>query len=146
MGSQVRASCPCGYDEKFIIGGDRHSYRKYSYFPYHCSVCGIVEVNVAAKRAKCPNSADHEVTRIGGSLRERIAHTRAYAASLLPRKISFLERVGLFSPKPSPPIDQPPERRVVCQWEDHEIYNLPYKCPECGQITMQFKSTGLRFD
>ena len=134
MGNQVRAGCQCGYDEIFVIGGSRGTYRTHSYFPYRCRECGIVEANVAVKPPVCPNASDHELARISNSLMDRIFHPVAYLKGVKPRWQAMLMLLGLLKPE------------VAGQWGDHEIFYEPYHCPKCGKMTLRFKPTGLLFD
>ena len=108
--------------------------------------CGIVEVNIAAEFPVCPNAAHHELLRLGGSFRDRMARRDAYEASKRPHKRSLLERWGLRKPQPVIPIEPVPDLDVEVQWGDHEIYDEAYDCPRCGQEALHFKPTGLMFD
>lgn len=154
MGSVVKAVCPCGYHAAFTIGGSMSSFKKYSYFPLRCDTCGIVEVNIASKRLRCPNDAKHKLTRIGGTFQARMARCGNPSGEAAIRKPSFWERLGFrragkaqsAEAKPAVPISPGPELRVVCQCGDYEIYNEPYQCPDCGQLTLQFKRSLIRFD
>jgi len=146
MGGQVRAICPCGYDQKFTVGGARHSHNTNSYFPYRCRECGLVSVNIALGQPACPNVAGHEVVRVGGSFKERLAKWTAYENSLKPKKLSLFDRLRGKRPEAIVPLARPIEHRVKCQAGDHEIYDEPYQCPKCKQVTMLFSRTGLKFD
>jgi hypothetical protein len=146
MGSQVRADCPCGYERTFTIGGSMSSYRTHSYFPYRCGVCGIVSVNIAQDPVQCPKNKTHPISRIGGSFGDRIARERAEQERLGPRRRTFLEWLGLRKSPALPVVGTSTERRVRCQWGDHEIYDELYDCPQCGKGSLSFENTGLRFD
>lgn len=54
MGTSVRASCECGMSDGFWIGCG-FAGPSPSYFPCLCETCHkIVQVNVLAKRPRCP--------------------------------------------------------------------------------------------
>lgn len=142
MGSSVKALCPCGFSATYRVGGAMLSHRTHSYFPYRCSPCGIVSVNIAADELVCPNRKAHKITRIAGSQRERL---EAEDARLAPKKKTLLEKIGLRVPKASS-APNPTSANVVCQWGDHELYDQPYQCPYCRQQTLRFTDAGIRFD
>jgi ABC-type glutathione transport system ATPase component len=105
-----------------------------------------VEVNISAEFPVCPIAAEHQLVRLGGSFRDRMARKAAHEASKIPRKRSLLERWGLRKPKPLILIEPVPDLDVLVQWGDHEIYDEAYDCPKCGKMTLCFKPTGLLFD
>ena len=137
MGQIVSASCRCGYDEKFTIGGTRSSYRTHSYFPYRCEICGIVEVNIASMWRRCPNSVFHKIARLDGGFYERVGR-------IVIRNLLGL--IGLRKPKPMPQVEEKPKPWVTCEWGNHKIYEESYQCPACGNSTLTFEKTGIRFD
>ena len=146
MGSQIRATCPCGYKSTFTIGGSMKSHLTLSYFPYRCAVCGIVSTNVAEEPPKCPKNSSHTVARIGGSFSQRVAAERA-AANAKKRKLrTLLEWLGLRKTPPSRGPVPTPKRETCFSWRDHEIYDEPYECPKCAEVRLYFANTGLRFD
>jgi hypothetical protein len=56
MGSQVQATCECGYEEKFLIGGGMLNSETFCAFPCLCRDCKrIVEVNLMDEPATCPD-------------------------------------------------------------------------------------------
>lgn len=120
------------------------SHLTHSYFPYRCSPCGIVSVNIAADEMVCPKNKAHNLTRIAGSHCERMEREKAEQGKFSAIKPSFLEWIGFRMIKLPP--DPDPSPRVICQWGDHELYDQPYECPYCRQPTMRFASTGTRFD
>lgn len=144
MGSSVRASCTCGFSAAYTVGGAMRSHLTHSYFPYRCSPCGIVSVNVAADELLCPRNRAHKLTRIAGSRSERMEREKAEKDASAATQPSFLERIGLRKIKRPPDAD--PHFRVICQWDDHELYDQPYECPYCRQLTMRFTLAGTRFD
>jgi hypothetical protein len=50
MGFKIAASCNCGYETKFRVGGTRSNFQTVNYFPHYCESCGLVSVNVARPR------------------------------------------------------------------------------------------------
>lgn len=144
MGSSVRASCSCGFSAVYMVGGAMRSHLTLSYFPYRCSPCGIVSVNIAADELVCPRNKAHKLTRIAGSYCERMEKEKAEQGKLSALKPSFLEWIGFR--KMRLPTDPDPTPRVICQWGDHELYDQPYECPYCRQPTMRFAPTGTQFD
>jgi hypothetical protein len=145
MGTSVKASCSCGYQAAFPIGGGMHSHRSHSYFPYYCAACGsgIVSVNIANDTPACPWSPSHKISRIGGSYSDRLETQRAQEARKKSQPISFLERIGLRTINPQPEQAEP---TIICQWDDHEILDQAYRCPMCRKTTLRFNNTGDRFD
>ena len=115
MGTSVKASCSCGYQAAFPIGGGMHSHRSYSYFPYYCAACGsgIVSVNIANDTPACPWSPSHKISPIGGSYSDRLETQRAQDAHQKAQGMSLLERIGLRAPKQKPEQKQP---AIICQW------------------------------
>ena len=55
MGSDAIATCKCGYEETFGIGGGMQDFTTRCSFPCLCKRCkSIVTVNLLAKRPECP--------------------------------------------------------------------------------------------
>lgn len=52
MGNIIAASCDCGYETEFRVGGTMSGFLTTSYFPHYCESCGLVSVNVARPRPK----------------------------------------------------------------------------------------------
>lgn len=120
------------------------SHQTHAYFPYRCSPCGIVSVNIAADELACPRSKYHKLTRIAGSRSERLVREKAEREKRAAMSSSFLQWIGLRKMKRLPTPD--PSPRVICQWGDYELYDESYECPYCRQPTMRFAMTGTRFD
>ncbi len=120
------------------------SHLTHAYFPYRCSPCGIVSVNIAADALVCPRNKAHKILRIAGSRSERLEREKAELDALPATKLSFLERIGLRRRNAILGTDSQPS--VVCTWGDHELYDRPYECPYCKQSAMFFSETGTRFD
>jgi Zn finger protein HypA/HybF involved in hydrogenase expression len=56
MGSQVQATCECGFKETFSIGGGMLDSETFCAFPCLCRDCKrIVEVNLMDEPATCPD-------------------------------------------------------------------------------------------
>lgn len=144
MGSQVCASCTCGYKEKFTVGGSMSSYRTQSYFPFYCAGCGLVSVNVSQDELRCPNNKRHEITQV-----EKASDVKQMDGKIDPatrkRKQCILEWLGIWKAKPIKLVSELPSRNTACQWGDHIIYDEPYPCPKCSSVALNFASTGLRF-
>jgi hypothetical protein len=144
MGSQVCASCPCGYKETFTVGGSMSSYRTQSYFPFYCTGCGLVSVNVAQDELRCPNNKRHVITRV-----ENVSDTKrgedSLAHTVNEGKQAVLEWLGIRKAKSTQLVSELAYLDAACQWGDHVIYDEPYRCPKCSAVTLHFASTGLRF-
>ncbi len=144
MGSSVTALCRCGFSAACTIGGSMRSHLTHSYFPYRCSPCGIVSVNIAADEIVCPRNKAHKLTRIAGSWTERTEREKSEQENHSAIKPSLLERIGLRKRNQlSQPLSSP---RVICQWGDHELYDQPYQCPYCRKETLRFTASVNRFD
>jgi hypothetical protein len=138
------ASCPCGFEQRCTIGGGMTSYRTHSFFPFLCSYCGLVSVNVAEDPPVCPGEPTHKIAQYGGSWRERSEREKAKQALVAARKIPFWERIGLSLPKPA--TEPQLEARTICQCFDYEILEGQYSCPQCRKETLAFASSGIRYD
>jgi hypothetical protein len=145
MGTSVKASCSCGYQAAFAIGGGMHSHGSHSYFPYYCAACGsgIVSVNIANETPTCPWNPNHKISRIGGSCSDRLKRQRTQQVHEKAQTMSLLERIGLRVPRQKPEQIEP---ETICQWDDHEILDQAYRCPMCQEATLRFNDTGRRFD
>ena len=67
MGSYHKAVCGCGYIKHMLVGGARATYKTESFFPYCCAACGLVDVNVAAKKLVCPYCHGDAIQEYGNS-------------------------------------------------------------------------------
>lgn len=115
-----------------------------AYFPYRCSPCGIVSVNIAADELACPRNKKHKLSRIAGSQSQRIESERTHQRGSYGVMMWFLELFGARKrPRPDRLAEIP---RVVSQWGDHELYDQPYECPYCKKQALRFEATGMRFD
>lgn len=55
MGSSVKASCKCGYEQEFAIGGGMMSFQELCWFPCLCRGCKrIVQANLLQTPLTCP--------------------------------------------------------------------------------------------
>lgn len=52
MGFRIAASCDCGYETEFSVGGTMSSFRSVNNFPHYCKNCGLVVVNVFGNKVK----------------------------------------------------------------------------------------------
>lgn len=144
MGSSVIALCQCGFSATYTVGGAMRSHLTHSYFPYRCSPCGIISVNIAVDEIVCPRNKAHKLTRIAGSWSERLEREKAEQEKHSAIKPSLLERIGLRKRKElSQPVVSP---SVICQWGDNELYDQPYQCPYCRKEVLRFTASGNRSD
>ena len=63
MGSVYQASCNCGFSTRVKVGGNMKDFRKFSYFPFYCSRCGIVNVNFRNEPLSCPTCFSKEIVQ-----------------------------------------------------------------------------------
>jgi hypothetical protein len=144
LGSSVIALCECGFTATYGVGGAMRSHLTHSYFPYRCSPCGMISVNIAADEIVCPSNKAHKLTRIAGSWTERSEREKADQEKQSAIKPSFLEWIGLRKRKA---LSQPVcSSSVICQWGDHELYDQPYQCPYCRKVALCFTESRNRFD
>ena len=64
MASLLEVSCACGYRRLVRTGGLMRTFREESWWPFHCSTCGVVNVNWR-KDIVCPNCGSKEVIPYG---------------------------------------------------------------------------------
>jgi hypothetical protein len=63
MGSAVRATCECGYDQVFPIGGGMRNVQELCWFPCLGPGCNsIVQTNLEQKPLTCPDCKDQRIT------------------------------------------------------------------------------------
>ena len=66
MGSLSMAKCPCGFSQTVKVGGTMRDFLKYSTFPFYCSSCGVVDVNVATEGVhECPKCQSQDIIQYG---------------------------------------------------------------------------------
>ena len=125
MGSEVNAICKCGLKTTILIGGgDGGTGAMVCYFPCVCRDCeDVVQADVNERNPKCPKCNGEDVIRYDDS-----------------RLLSL------------------PGRSVVARWnmvreavagmpiQTLELNDGQYKCPRCGNSTLGFSATGLRWD
>jgi len=136
MGSVHNASCPCGYTDEVTIGGGRLNFHEESAFPFYCSDCGLVEVNVAklsyhCTEATCPGCGKENITRYG------------------------IPPVSLHDLRP-PPAKKfwqfwkkkwTRSHRAALQWGPLEATESDHLCPSCNNMTLNFdRRSTIRFD
>lgn len=144
MGSSVRASCHCGFKAAYSVGGSMSSHKTHSYFPYYCSPCGMVSVNISADALVCPNGKRHKLTKIAGSWSERLKRENSDSQSKMRRLEFFLGLISFH--KAARNADTNASPNVICQWGDHELYDQAYPCPYCRMNTLRFSVPLVRFD
>ena len=65
MGSKHLALCDCGYKVEIVIGGTILGHHKKALFPFSCSSCGLVCVNIQKDHLSCPVCNSLSVTPYG---------------------------------------------------------------------------------
>ncbi|MBT3271558.1 MAG: hypothetical protein HN368_00265 [Spirochaetales bacterium] len=118
MGSQVFAICQCGVEGAFSIGGGMSNFMKVCYFPCLCvNCCAIVEVNLLDKPLQCPECGNSVV------------------------------------PYDSRKLMGSKGQNVVADWNVREqlgrnlkLTDGTYKCPQCGEMSLQFSVGGIHWD
>jgi len=133
MGTSVKATCACGYDSSFRIGGRLASFQTWRFFPYKCSLCGIVECNIA-EPPKCPNSQDHMVRQLRVTLFERLKQPADYLKAASAFGSPFRRLLGLR------------RSRILERCGNYKLYDEPYRCPSCSRFGLRFKPSGIRAD
>jgi len=119
MGSAVIAECACGLEAESRIGGGMLDFRSVCHFPCLCEACqSAVEVDLLKRPLRCPSC-------------------------------------GTSDPIPydDPRLLGTPGSRVVAEWDMTELLGRrleltdgTYRCPGCGNPTLHFSDSGLRFD
>lgn len=119
MGSQVKATCQCGYETSILIGGGLKNHTTTCYFPCLCDNChNIVQVNLLAETTSCPqcqapNPIPYDDTRLIGSLGNRKVDQWNVQA-----------RLG---------------RELI-------LTDGKYRCPKCGGMSLEFVGPTLLWD
>ena len=115
MGSMVRAECLCGFERGVRIGGGMLNSGGRCGFPCLCGGChDLVEVNLLAKRMKCPDCGSGEVvpyddpSLAGSPGKEEVAGWNMRGKG--GRKLSLTDG--------------------------------NYKCPRCGRMALRFEAYG----
>lgn len=65
MGKIYEASCNCGFNKEFGIGGGRLDFQYNCPFPFYCRKCGLVSVNVYRSEFKCPKCRTRKIVPYG---------------------------------------------------------------------------------
>jgi predicted RNA-binding Zn-ribbon protein involved in translation (DUF1610 family) len=136
MGSVHNASCPCGYTDEVTIGGGRLTFLDQSAFPFYCSDCGLVEVNVAklsdhCTEAPCPSCGKENITRYG------IPPVSLYDLRPPPAKKFWQVWRKKWSPSHS--------GALRC-W-NLEASESGHICPSCREMTLKFdRHSSILFD
>ncbi len=114
MGTMVKASCKCGFQEQCDVGGGMNDYATNCSFPCLCKSCKrMVHVNMLKDPPRCPECgrADpipYDDSRLIGTL--GMASVASWHVSLKS------------------------DRELV-------LTNGTYLCPSCRQMTLRFKLT-----
>jgi len=119
MGLMVIAKCECGLETDLVIGGGSIKSVETCYFPCLCENCqNIVMVNLLADEPRCPecNAPDP-------------------------------------IPYDDPGLSDFPGDDVIASWNmedrlgrDLILTNGKYKCPSCGNMSLEFIEYGLCWD
>jgi len=119
MGSEVLATCQCGLETSIQIGVGMAG-PKPCFFPCLCERCrAVVEVDLLSKKLRCPKCKSTKVI-----------------------------------PYDDPTLSEPAGRGAeVAEWNAQEelgrvltLTDKNYRCPQCGQMTLRFASTGDYWD
>ena len=118
MGLQVMASCRCGVEASFSIGGGMRDFTTVRYFPCLCEECrDIVQVNLFEKPAKCQDCGNvvipYDSRKLSGSKGQYIV-----------ADWNVREQLG----------------RTL------KLTDGTYKCPRCGEMTLRFQEGDLFWD
>lgn len=119
MGSQVVAKCECGVKESIFVGGGMKSFMTTCLFPCLCESChSIVEANLLAEERTCPKCQ-------------------------APNPI----------PYDDPRLQETAGQRRVVEWDIQNLLgrilvlnNGRYRCPKCGNQSLQFELGDLCWD
>ena len=65
MGQLIVAKCSCGFSQQAPVGGGMATYKEKASFPFYCSNCGLVDVNVVKNEAICPTCKSTDVIQYG---------------------------------------------------------------------------------
>lgn len=119
MGSEVIATCECGYRASSLIGGGMMNFMTVCYFPALCERCGeLVQINLFKKRVRCPRCKSSRVRPyddddlVDGVGRREVVSWNVYEE--LGRALSLTDR--------------------------------KYLCPSCRKYKLKFKDSGLCWD
>lgn len=127
MGSQVNAFCECGFRSSSLIGGGMHSFMTTCYFPCLCERCrDIVQVNLIP-------------TKILNIITKKIRCPECRSTKIIPYDSPELtDSTGAINVVSWPPIKKKGRRLVLTDGK--------YKCPKCGEMSLQFTQGGLWWD
>ncbi len=64
MADLLEMTCACGYGRPVRTGGFMLTWKEEAYWPFYCSSCGIVDVNIQASLA-CPDCKSQAVSPYG---------------------------------------------------------------------------------
>jgi hypothetical protein len=119
MGSQVNASCECGFQSSSLIGGGMHNFMTTCYFPCLCErCCDIVQLNLLSKKLRCRKCRSTKIIPFDDV---RLCETKGKEKVV---EWNMMEMLG---------------RKLV-------LTNGNYKCPKCGEMLLKFSHGGLCWD
>jgi hypothetical protein len=119
MGATVTATCSCGVELTIPIGGGMQTFTHLCSFPCLCPRCKIITtVNLLDARHRCPKC-----------------------------------RSTKLIPYDDPSLSDGTGSQVIASWNMAEqlgrelvLTDSHYHCPQCGQMTLRFRSAGLCWD
>ena len=119
MGSIHEASCECGFQKEVTVGGGRHSFRDKSSFPFYCTHCGMVNVNVAQladgiTETSCPTCG------AAGAVQYGVPPVSMHDTR--PKLVNFRVR----------------KKQAALQWWKREASESGHLCPACHKMTLKF--------
>ncbi len=119
MGTSVVAECRCGYHASGSVGGGMFDFEDVCWFPCLCEGChAMVDVNLFETPLRCPTCRS-----------ERVAAYDDAGLSLPPES---QELYSIADWNVAPRIGRP-----------LQLTNGRYRCPKCGQMSLQFRMDGL---
>jgi hypothetical protein len=134
MGDVHEADCRCGFKAEVTVGGTRQHHREASYFPHHCSQCGLVNVNIAKvglfTKAICPKCSSAKVQQYG---KLPVSIPTGMPAILVRLWQGVSDQVSYRQT----PASRPNRRALHWgKWQANIFDNL---CPNCKQMTLEFE-------
>lgn len=129
MSEKFRVTCTCGYSQDFAFGSPSgfQPYNRSNHFPYRCTLCGIVSVDISADELVCPRGPKHKIMRMGRSG----AEYREGFKGAQPEAItsSFLQRIGIRKRDIVSRLIHILE--PILSVDDRELNDEPYYRPRC---------------
>jgi Zn finger protein HypA/HybF involved in hydrogenase expression len=119
MGSEVTATCQCGLATSIMIGGGMVNFMTTYYFPCLCERCHtIVQVNLLAKRKRCPQCKTTKVIPYDDPTLLECPGKHVVASWNMGKQLG----------------------------RELKLTDGDYRCPRCGQMSLRFADSGLCWD